>query len=577
MGWRGWRALVFGLTLAGFTSFAFERTNDPLCEIRVLQAGGKTVYRQALTNSDILERVRLPSVSRHQRLVFSFGPKDGVANEPLRLRRKLEGHDQDWEEAGGDMQVSLAVYAASDQVLSYDVFTMAGESEGWTGDVLTSRFETRRESFILPAGARRLQVLFLSKDWKGLGVSAVKDFRLLRSKAGGGEENVWPDSGLNEGENLDQPEGKPRYWWRSSLGANQARVVLLSGSPKKHALMIFDDDLHLPATWQADFPLADPAGPGPGARLTLEWKQAYSVGIGGRQRAGYDSLAPGRYVFRVKTVTPSGEPVGREVTLPVSIAQVFWKRVPFVIFVVGLFAAIVSAVARAVVRRRLQIRLDRLEHRRRIEHERLRIAQDIHDDLGASLTQINLLSQTAHKKVEESHPAWKDTERLRALAVSLTQKLDETVWAVSPRHDTFESLLSYLTDLASEFLGSAGIRARIDVPAELPAWKLPAGLRHNVFLATKEALNNVIKHSRATEMHLRLVLLKEAFELMIEDNGCGYSLPASPLVAGARPVQHGLDGIRQRIESLGGKFRIDSEPGLGTRVAFTVPVKQGKP
>ena len=109
------------------------------------------------------------------------------------------------------------------------------------------------------------------------------------------------------------------------------------------------------------------------------------------------------------------------------------------------------------------------------------------------------------EKMESLHPAWQDTERLRALTANLTQKLDEIVWAVSPRHDTLESLLSYLTDLAEEFLGPLAFAPGFTFRSRLPPWTLPSGLRHNVFLATKEALNNIVKHAQATEVHLRLV------------------------------------------------------------------------
>jgi signal transduction histidine kinase len=573
--WCGWRGLTHAFVLTAMVLLAFAGTNDPFCEISLVQAGGKGVFGPTHTNTGLVPKVELPSVSRLQRLIFSFGPVDAEANRPLRLLRKLEGWDRDWLEAGGDMQVSVAVYAASNRILSYYVFTMTGESEGWQGEAMTSVFHSRRESIVLPAGAERLQVLFIAKDWKGLGTTAIANFRVLRKNTAGSEENIWPDSNFEEGENLDRPDGQPRYWRRSSFGANLAHVSPLPPPMQGHALTIVDDDLHLPATWQADLPLKNKAQAGD--TLKFEWKEAFSVGIGGRQRAGYDSLPPGDYVFRVKTVTPSGQPVGREAALAVSIPQVFWKRPPFVILGFVSFVAAITGIVRVAVRRRLQARMDRLEQRRQLEHERVRIAQDMHDDLGASLTQINLLSQTAHRKIENAHPAWKDTERLRALAVNLTQKLDEIVWAVSPRHDTFESLVSYLTDLAEEFLGSAGIRARIQVPLQLPSWTLPAGLRHNVFLATKEALNNVVKHAQATEVHLRLVILAEAFALTLEDNGRGFSPPPPSSPGPKSSGGHGLAGIRNRMAALGGQLTLDTAPGRGTRVTFTVPVKVANP
>jgi signal transduction histidine kinase len=140
-----------------------------------------------------------------------------------------------------------------------------------------------------------------------------------------------------------------------------------------------------------------------------------------------------------------------------------------------------------------------------------------------------------------------------------------------------ESLLAYLTDMAEEFLGAAGIRTRIHFPLDLPAWTLPSGLRHNVFLATRETFNNVVKHAKATEVHLRLTIQPDAFQLTIEDNGCGFSLLPHPPPRTPQHPHHGLAGVKERIESLGGKCTIDSTAGRGTRVVLTVPVNTVEP
>jgi signal transduction histidine kinase len=101
---------------------------------------------------------------------------------------------------------------------------------------------------------------------------------------------------------------------------------------------------------------------------------------------------------------------------------------------------------------------------------------------------------------------------------------------------------------------------------------LPSDLRHSVFLAAKEALNNVIKHAQATEIRLRLEPQTAAFKLVIEDNGCGFVQTTAAAGHPERSVRHGLIGIQERIESLGGHFHLDSALGRGTRVTFTVPV-----
>ena len=473
------------------------------------------------------------------------------------------------------MQILVITYGESGHVLSCTRFRMVGESAGWRVAVEKSEFQQRREVLTLPPGTERLEVLLIVQDWEILGIAAITDLRVLHRGDSGQPENIWPDPKVEEGRDLDSPGGEPRYWTRGRFGARMAHVLKLPPPAQGHALVIADEDLHISPSWQADLPLEGKARGGD--TLTFEWREAFSVGIGGRNRAIFAPPPPGDYVFRVKPVNPVGEPIGSEVALTFSIPQVIWKRPTGIAFGLAAFAFLVTVMVRTVTRRRLQARLDQVERQRRIERERLRIAQDIHDDLGATLTHIGLLGQTAHEKMARPHAAWEDTERLRALTANLTQKLDEIVWAISPRHDTMESLCSYLTDLTEEFLGAAGIRIRFHFPDQLPGWTLPPGLRHNVFLATKESLNNIVKHAQATEVHLRLVILPGAFQLTIEDNGDGSAPPSHPPPAMSRSVHHGLDGIKERIESLGGRCAFDFAPGRGTQVILTVPVNVVEP
>ena len=551
----------------GIIATGRAETNIPLVKIVRVREAGRIFYSPGITNLIRGGKLRL-SGSEH--VEFTFSPVDDAKDQPLRLRYKLEGRDRDWREAGGEMQVLVLAHGESGRVLSYSTFKMVGESAGWRGAVEKSEFHQRRESLTLPAGAKRLEVLLIAADWNVLGTAAISDFRVFRQDATDKAENVWPDPTVEEGTNLDSPEGQPHYWTRGSFGASMARVLPLPPPAQGHALVIADEDIHISPSWEADLPLGSKARAGD--TLTVEWREAFSLGIGGRQLAIFDSLLPADYVFRVRAVTPAGEPIGGETTLAFSIPQVFWKRPAVIGFCFAAFALGVTIIVWTVTRRRFQARLDQVERRRRLVRERLRIAQDLHDDIGASLTHISLLGQIAHEKMGRAHAAWEDTNCLRALTANLTQKLDEIVWAVSPRHDTMESLFSYLTDLAEQFLGVAGIRTRIHFPIQLPSWMLPPGLRHDVFLASQESLNNIVKHAKATEVHLRLVILPSAFQLTIEDNGDGFSLPPDPPHARTPPGHHGLKGIKERIESLGGKCSIDSAPGQGTRVVLTVPV-----
>ena len=151
--------------------------------------------------------------------------------------------------------------------------------------------------------------------------------------------------------------------------------------------------------------------------------------------------------------------------------------------------------------------------------------------------------------------------------------MDEIVWAIDPQNDTLDGLMTYICKFAQEYLQVAGIRCRLDLPEQLPPHPLRAEVRHNLFLAVKEALNNVVKHAHASEVNVRLALEETAFTLVIEDNGQGFT-PEAPNHAagdGTRTLSgHGLGNLEKRLAASGGRCLVHSQPGQGTRVEFTV-------
>ena len=121
-----------------------------------------------------------------------------------------------------------------------------------------------------------------------------------------------------------------------------------------------------------------------------------------------------------------------------------------------------------------------------MEQERSRIAQDIHDDLGANLTRISLICQSAQGKSVSVDGGVRAIDDIYATTHELTRQMDEIVWAVSPRHDSVESLVDYMRLFAQDFLGVAGIRCRLDFPTQIPPLPISSGTRHGLFLDAKK-------------------------------------------------------------------------------------------
>lgn len=202
-----------------------------------------------------------------------------------------------------------------------------------------------------------------------------------------------------------------------------------------------------------------------------------------------------------------------------------------------------------------------------LEAERRRIARDLHDELGSTLTNIRLLCDDAALELTSPDPGERligreKLRRLSSLTESLSTGLDGIVWTVRPENDSLESVASYLCRLAAEMLRIGGIRCRLTVPILFPVRTVPAVLRRSLMLVVKEALHNVVKHSEATTAEL--VLRMESNELAVEviDDGCGFD-PVECADAG-----DGLANMRHRIQDAGGSLNIESQPGRGTKLSI---------
>jgi signal transduction histidine kinase/ligand-binding sensor domain-containing protein len=299
--------------------------------------------------------------------------------------------------------------------------------------------------------------------------------------------------------------------------------------------------------------------------LDNDWVEAET-----RRTAHYGHLAPNQYHFRVIACNNDGVWNTNGAALSFTVLPHFYETRWFVVLVSALVLGGVAAGVRTAATRKYRRALRRLEQQHAIERDRARIAKDIHDDIGAGLTQITLLSELARR---EPVQAGSHLERISDSARQLTRAMDEIVWAVDPQHDTFAGMMDYISAFAEDFLRTAGIRCRMDLPTALPEARVDAELRYNLFLALKEALNNVVKHARASEVWLRLRLDAKSFTLIIEDNGQGFQAATGDTTAiGADRLSSGsgLSNLRKRLAAIGGRCLVRSTPNRGTRVEMTL-------
>ena len=283
----------------------------------------------------------------------------------------------------------------------------------------------------------------------------------------------------------------------------------------------------------------------------------------------YPRLPPGRYTLSTMGSNGNGSWSSQPALLTMVVTPPWWQALWFRVAVVLGSIALVGAVVRHWSHRRLRLRLERSESAHSIERERTRIARNIHDDLGASLTRISLLTQSARQD-DSAHSTTLD--KIHDVTRSITRSMDEIVWAVNPEQDNPESLVYYVGNFAQALLGAAGIRCRLESPDALPSTPLNSNVRYHLFLGCKEALNNIVKHAHATEVTIRISIGHDALKITIADNGRGFDPQQPPAVHPLRPhAGNGLRNLEKRLAEIRGTCTIGPGPGGGTIVTLVAP------
>jgi signal transduction histidine kinase len=278
-----------------------------------------------------------------------------------------------------------------------------------------------------------------------------------------------------------------------------------------------------------------------------DWIQA-----GTRRFARYTNLPPDRYVLKVRGTNNDGVPSPLEASLAVIVQPPFWATWWFRLAAGGLLYGGLFVAYKLRIRRLMEL-----------QQLRLRIASDLHDELGSELSGIALASRLIGR-----HDALTDKDRSRladmaSAAARITAGLRDIVWYISPEQDTLQSLEQRMKSVAGSMLDGITYQFRSSGIRPVP---LDIDQKRHLFLIYKELLHNILRHAHATGVEITLEADQSRVRLEIADNGVGMS--AGP-TGGT-----GLNNIRRRADELGATLTIDSEPGKGTRIGLTAPMTQ---
>ena len=310
-------------------------------------------------------------------------------------------------------------------------------------------------------------------------------------------------------------------------------------------------------------------------RYKLEGNDAEWADDTGNRFARYGHLPFGHYRFRVQVRNAEGAWMEAAEQFAFIVPTPLYFQT-WVLYLYGLTAvAIVAGIVRMVSHRRLRVTLARLEQQQSLERERMRIARDMHDEIGSKLTKISFLSERIQVDEKNGQPLTQKIDSIAETSRELLKTMDEIVWVVNPRNDTLENLTTYLTHYAVEYFQNTPVECELKLPQEIPHYPLSSETRHNLFLAFEEALNNVLKHSGATKVKVEMAVSAGEFELKVMDNGKGFEVPRGSEANGSVRGSgggNGLKNMRQRLAGVGGDCAISSHSGKGTVIAMHIPL-----
>jgi signal transduction histidine kinase len=282
------------------------------------------------------------------------------------------------------------------------------------------------------------------------------------------------------------------------------------------------------------------------------------------QRTVNLSLAPGSYRFLVRAVNAEGVSSQSPAVVSFSIAPPVWQRWWFL----SLAALMIGGIAYATYRYRLTQLL-------KVERVRTRIATDLHDDIGASLSRMAILSEVVKQQTGgNGNQASRLLTEIADSARGLVDSMGDIVWSIDPRRDDLQSVIRRIRQFASDVLEAKDITWELRVPPEIEKLKLDPEERQHLFLIFKEGINNVVRHGAGTKS-VSLSIHVEGRHLTgeINDDGCGFTPQQPDETRSQGRGGNGLPNMRSRAEQLGGRLEIVSSPGAGTRLTLKVPLR----
>jgi len=494
--------------------------------------------------------------------------RDPLRNpKAMRFQYQWSGVDPGWRLRIGDMGLVVRFHNEAGNLIGQREFYARKESPGWDGTLEHSRPLRRREFVTVPKDVKWVSLLLTSAGPPdAIGTYVAGNINIYGYTSQGDLSRIFSSDSPSSSQETSQEE--PEGWVRDGTNTSMARTARLDNLGRDTlAFCIVDNDPVAHAEWRLK-PEAYVAVH-PDEKLMIEWDEMFSIGLSDLTIVYYKCPPPGNYQFRLAVADAMGT-LGAERSVPVTVFRPYWMQFWFWGGLALVLAVPSGLGIRAIIRSRVRRQLQLMEQQHLVERERLRIARNIHDDLGARLTHICLVGGRAEAEALSMEELRMGFHKVIDMTSDLVGSLYETVWSVNPENDHLDALLNHLTQMTQNMCEPASIACRIHVPEVPENHPIPSGIRHTISLTVKEALHNAIKHSEATEISARFTVDAPVLRIDIADNGQGF--PVSGAERG-----HGLKNMHDRMEEIGGTARIESSPGKGTTIILEARILQNTP
>jgi two-component sensor histidine kinase len=283
------------------------------------------------------------------------------------------------------------------------------------------------------------------------------------------------------------------------------------------------------------------------AGIDKEWQTTRT----GQRVLRYASLAPGNYTFEAYAINNKGGRQKQMITFSVSINRPWWKQEWFYTLFFLIVATFIYFLEQYRVRQLLKV-----------EHMRRKISGDLHDDIGATLSSINIYSELVKKeKRNETY-----INAIQQHAKEVIEKLDELIWSINPRNDNFEQLINRMQSYGRPLLQAKGIATQFNYAQGILKERLPVQVKQNLYLVYKELINNTVKHSGAGMCRVDINCRDNVIYLIVMDDGKGFDVKESG------KGRNGIYNIKERVEKMKGRLTIESILKKGTTVMVSVPL-----